>query len=50
VGASVGDESAESCGVVSRPHIPLLVRAVHRVYVVVRQVVQLLCDGHKWVS
>jgi len=35
VGAGVGDENRESCGVVFPLHIPLVIRPVHRAYVVV---------------
>jgi len=35
VGAGVGDESAESCGVVRPLHIPLVIRPLRRTYVVV---------------
>ena len=36
VGASVGDEDAESCGVVQPLCIPLVIRPLCRTYVVVR--------------
>ena len=48
VGAGVGDENAESCGVVCLLHIPLVIRLVHRTYVVVRWTDE-LCSGYKWV-
>jgi len=35
VGAGVGDENAESCGVVRPLRIPLLIRPLRRVYVIV---------------
>jgi len=51
VGAGVGNESVESCKVIRPLHIPLVVRQVRRAYVfVVRQSVELLCGGYKWVS
>jgi len=35
VGASVGDENVESCGVVRPLHIPLVIHPLRRTYVVV---------------
>ena len=35
-GASVGDENAESCGIVRPLRIPLVIRPLRRTYVVVR--------------
>jgi len=35
VGAGVGDESAEACGIVSSIRIPLVIRPLRRTYIVV---------------
>jgi len=52
VGASVEDESAESCRVVQPLRISSVIRPVRRTYVVVvdRWNDELLCGGYKWVS
>ena len=51
VGASVGDENAESCGVVQPLHIPLVIHPLRRTYVVVaRKTDEMLCSRYKWVS
>ena len=50
LGAGVGDENAESCGVV-RPHrIPLVIRPLRRTQVVVVRRTELLWGVYKWVS
>ena len=49
MGAGVGDESAEFCGVVRPLRVLLVIRPVRRTYVVLRQADELLCGGHKWV-
>jgi len=49
--AGVGDENAESCGVVRPLRIPLVIRPVRCTYVVVvRWTDEMLCGGYKWVS
>ena len=52
MGASVGDENAESCVVVRPLHVPLMIMCpLRRTYVVVvREADELLCGGYKWVS
>jgi len=51
VGAGVGDESAEACGVVRPLRFPLVIRPLGRTYVVVvRWTDEMLCGGYKWVS
>ena len=50
-GVGVGDENAESCGIVCPLRIPFLGRPAHRTHVVVvRQTDELLYGGYKWVS
>ena len=50
VGVGVGDENAESCGVVRPLGIPLVIRPMRRTYAfVVRPTDELLCGGYKWV-
>ena len=50
VGVGVGDESTESRKVVQPLHLPLVIRPVHRTYVVVFRTDELLYGGHKGVS
>ena len=51
VGASVGDENAESCGVVRKLCISMVICPVRRTYVVVVTCTdKLLYGGFKWVS
>ena len=52
MGVGVGDENAESCGIVHPLRIPLLIHPLRCMYgiVVVRWTDELLCGGYKWVS
>jgi len=51
VGAGVGDESTESCGVVQPPRIPLVIRPERCTSVdIVSLTNDLLCGGYKWAS
>jgi len=48
VGAGVGDENAESCWVVRPLRIPLMIRPVHRTFVVVVREADELCGGFRF--
>jgi len=50
VGAGVGDESADACGIVLPLRIPLVIRPLRRTSVVVGRTDEMLCVGYKWVS
>ena len=51
LGACVGNEGAESCGVVRPLRIPLVIRSVRRTHFVLWLLSdELLCGGYKWVS
>jgi len=52
VGAGVGDENAEPCGVDRPLHSPLMIPPLRRTYVVVvvREADELLCGEYKGVS